>query len=576
MKMRKNDIFIRFFLSNILIMLLVSSIIGFTIISYIFSSLMNDEKNAALKVLSHAHLSMDSNLSNLRTLSSEISNNKQIDLLIRNQEMIQETTVLEHFKHLKEIFTIIIIICIFIGIAISYFLLLHNYKPINKIYEAIKILDKDSKNVNDNSNLKYDTVMNILKDFIIEKKELEEKILVYTPIIRKNYIVKLVTGKIKKTQEVKEIEEVLKVDINTSKYGVIVFHVDDCLQLNDNNNEEKQTMAKLIISNIAEEVALKTNKAFVVEEGEKIYLLIIYNEEKDVSKCFEEAEKIVKETFSVATEKYKIVISAGIGNIYYGYKKIRDSYLEANVALSHEFISGKSSIILFKNITFDNTNYYYPFEVENQIVQSVKVGDFDSANELLEKIFKENFIQRKLPLKIARCVAFDIICTIYKILQQTNINYNQFLNENLDISESLGNTETVNELFIVVSSVVKTICNHINFEKEQCNQEFREKIIDYLNQNYQNSDLSLTAAADAFKLSNYYLSRIFKDMIGENFIDYLSKLRIKQAKKLLNKGALVNDVAERVGYNSANTFIRVFKRYELQTPIQFREASSMK
>jgi YesN/AraC family two-component response regulator len=537
---------------------------------------MNDEKNAALRVISHAHLSMDSNFNNLRTLSSEISNNKQIDLLIRNQEMIQETTVLDRFDNLKEIFTIIIIICIFIGFAISYFLFLHNHKPINKIYEEIKVLDKDSKNVNHNSNLKYDIVMNILKDFIIEKKELEDKILIYTPIIRKNYITKLVTGKIEKAQEVKEIEEVLKVDINTSKYGVIAFHIDDCLQLNDTNNEEKHTKAKFIISNIAEEVALKTNKAFVVEEGEKIYLLLIYNEEKDVSKCFEEAEKIVKETFSVATEKYKIVISAGIGNIYYDYKKIRDSYLEANVALSHEFIIGKSSIIQFKNITFDNTNYYYPFEVENQIVQSVKVGDFDSANELLEKIFKENFIQRKLPLKIARCVAFDIICTIYKILQQTNISYDQFLNEKLDISESLGNTETVNELFTVVSSIVKTICNHINSEKEQCNQELRKKIIDYLNQNYQNRDLSLTAAADAFKLSNYYLSRIFKDMIGENFIDYLSKLRIKQAKKLLNKGALVNDVAEKVGYNSANTFIRVFKRYELQTPIQFREASSMK
>jgi YesN/AraC family two-component response regulator len=487
--------------------------------------------------------------------------------------LIPETTVLGRINYLKDIFMIIIIICIIIGLSISYFLSSRNYKPIKGIFDAIKSLNKENNADNDNSVLKYDTVIKILKDFFTEKTELENKMLVYTPIIRKNYIIKLVTGKINKIQEVKEIEDILKVDINASKYGIIVFNVDDYLQLSDNNNEEKQTMARFIISNISEEVALNTNRAFVIEEAEKIHLLVIYSNEKDVNQCLEEAEKIVRDTFSIAEEKYKIMLSAGIGNIYSDYLKIRDSYLEANAALSHKFINGRSSIILFKNITVDNLEYYYPFEVENQIIQYVKVGDSDSANELLVRIFKENFTQRKLPLKIARCVAFDIICTIFKILQQTNISYEHFLNDNLDISESLVNTQNVNELFNVVSSVVKTVCGHINSLKEQSNQDLREKVIDYLNNNYQDSNLSLTSVAEAFNLSNYYLSRIFKDLVGENYVDYLSKLRIKRAKELLTKGVLVNDVAEKVGYNSANTFIRVFKRYEIQTPMQFREAN---
>lgn len=349
--------------------------------------------------------------------------------------------------------------------------------------------------------------------------------------------------------------------------------MDDCLQLSDSNNEEKQTMARIIVSNIAEEVSIKTNKAFVSEDSEKIYLLIIYSNEKNISECFEEAENIVREIFSIAEEKYKIILSAGIGNIYDDYSQIRDSYLEANAALSHKFINGRSSIISFKNIAANNLEYYYPFEFENQIVQYVKVGDFDSANELLMRIFEENFMQRKLPLKIARCVAFDIICTIFKILQQNNINYCHFLNDNLHISESLVNTKNVSELFNVLSSVVKSVCSYINSLKEQSNQDLREKIIDYLNSNYQDSNLSLSSVAEAFNLSNYYLSRIFKDLVGDNYVDYLSKLRIKKAKELLTKGVLVNDTAEKVGYNSANTFIRVFKRYEMQTPIQFREAN---
>lgn len=769
MKIKKNDMFIRFYLSNILIILLVSSIIAFSAISYIFSNLMDDEKEVALKVLTQARLSMDSYLRSLKGLSSEIDSNRQISSLIKNNDsskdalyiqelynvlrsntgpskliidsyvyrnedkmvfsnngmykadiffnnirnykeinsketidllsnikskeylplmqyesgkyiqgkvvtylyplfyqnsepmgvfatildaeymknimipakyrsdsqmliidkknnvfmstspdfdivslkrkiktqeqffsysinnkkylctsldskvndwtyiiFIPETTVLGRINHIKNIFVIIIIICVVIGLLISYFLSSHNYKPIKGILELIKSLNKCNDVQNDNSAIKYDTMVKILKDFFTEKTELEKKMLTYSPIIMKNYITKLVTGRINNIQEVEEIEDILKVDIKSSKYGVIVFQVDDCLQINNENNEEKQAMARVIVSSIAEEIALKTNRAFLVEENEKVHLLVIYNYEKDINDCLEEAEKIVKDTFAMAEEKYKIMLSAGIGNIYDDYIKIRDSYLEADAALSHEFISGRSSIILFKNITVDNLQYYYPFEVENQIIQYVKVGDFDSANELLIKIFKENFTQRKLPLKIARCVAFDIVCTIFKILQQTNISYDHFLSDNLDISESLINTKNVNELFYVVSSTMKAVCSHINSLREKSNKDLREKIVEYLNENYYDSNLSLTSTADAFNLSNYYLSKIFKELIGENFVDYLSKLRIKKAKELLlNNQMLVNDVAEKVGYNSANTFIRVFKRYELQTPIQFREAKQV-
>ena len=98
------------------------------------------------------------------------------------------------------------------------------------------------------------------------------------------------------------------------------------------------------------------------------------------------------------------------------------------------------------------------------------------------------------------------------------------------------------------------------------------RILQYLEDNYMDSNLSLASLADAFHLSGPYLSRYFKDQAGTNFADYLCRLRIRKAKELLKEDRLsVSEIAERVGYNSSNSFIRTFKRYESVTPGAYRE-----
>jgi two-component system response regulator YesN len=55
----------------------------------------------------------------------------------------------------------------------------------------------------------------------------------------------------------------------------------------------------------------------------------------------------------------------------------------------------------------------------------------------------------------------------------------------------------------------------------------------------------------------------------------LNQCRTKNAKALLSESGLpITEIAERIGYNSPGTFIRIFKRYESVTPGQYRESFS--
>jgi len=68
-----------------------------------------------------------------------------------------------------------------------------------------------------------------------------------------------------------------------------------------------------------------------------------------------------------------------------------------------------------------------------------------------------------------------------------------------------------------------------------------------------------------------YLSYFFKEQTGENFIDYLNKVRIEKAKELLKDSSMsLSEIASQVGYSNAGYFNRIFKKIVGITPGQYR------
>ncbi|HBR29662.1 MAG TPA: DNA-binding response regulator, partial [Firmicutes bacterium] len=96
--------------------------------------------------------------------------------------------------------------------------------------------------------------------------------------------------------------------------------------------------------------------------------------------------------------------------------------------------------------------------------------------------------------------------------------------------------------------------------------------IDYIKANYRNN-LNLQVIADQVNYSPSYLSFLFKQETGTNFIDYLNQYRIEQAKKLLRDTNDKNyEVAYQVGYQDEKYFYQIFKRYTGLTASQYRES----
>ena len=73
-------------------------------------------------------------------------------------------------------------------------------------------------------------------------------------------------------------------------------------------------------------------------------------------------------------------------------------------------------------------------------------------------------------------------------------------------------------------------------------------------------------------ISPYYFSKLFKQEDGRTFIEYLTGVRIHQAKMLLrNPGNSIKEIGIMCGYSDPNYFSRIFKKYEGVTPSEYRE-----
>ena len=84
-------------------------------------------------------------------------------------------------------------------------------------------------------------------------------------------------------------------------------------------------------------------------------------------------------------------------------------------------------------------------------------------------------------------------------------------------------------------------------------------------------EMSLSVLAEEFHLNPQYISQLFKNEIGVNFLSYLTNIRMEKAKKLLLSTSLsIAEVAEQSGYGDYRVFTKVFKKNEGITPSQYR------
>lgn len=120
--------------------------------------------------------------------------------------------------------------------------------------------------------------------------------------------------------------------------------------------------------------------------------------------------------------------------------------------------------------------------------------------------------------------------------------------------------------------------NRRDISEDEGNDDFRiqsataVRAMKYIDENYTRYDLSLDLVAGELQITSPYLCRLIKQQTGMNYKEYLTRLRMAEAKRLLqNKNAGIADVCQQIGYSNVSHFIKTFQKYEGITPAKYRD-----
>ncbi|HEY5583827.1 MAG TPA: helix-turn-helix domain-containing protein [Ruminiclostridium sp.] len=510
-------------------------------------------------------------------ISSSTTDWKYVSVIPRNIFM-------EKANYIRNITLFFVAICFLLGIVAIYFLANRNYSPIKRMVESISSLlgEGPSKSKNEMEFIRESVISAFnknsrleqkVKDVLEQKEKIDHLVNKNRDMIKKVLMTNLIRGKVVDIEALNAWLPFYNVDFKFDRFSIILFHIDDCSKFIQDSKKDWE-LIRFVIASVSEEMANEYHKGYSFElDSDTIVLLMNFSEQSSSSEIKEQMLQMVNKIKDFIRDNFMTIISVGIDESQNTLEDINLSFKKAQMALDYKIVKGDNSVIFSGEIINRDKEYYYPIGEELQLINFIKSGDTHNCQRMLDHVFEENFNKRMLSAKLIKCVFFDMMSTAMKVLDSINVNSTNIFGENIDIVDKLTSCETVNEFRQEVAYVFQKMCEYINLHKGS-NCALKQLVLKYVHDHFTEVELSQTAIAEALGVSAPYLSKFFKQEIGDNMIDYINKLRVEKIKLLLSSTDLsLGEIAEKVGHSSSKTLIRIFKQYEGVTPGKFRSAS---
>lgn len=123
------------------------------------------------------------------------------------------------------------------------------------------------------------------------------------------------------------------------------------------------------------------------------------------------------------------------------------------------------------------------------------------------------------------------------------------------------------------SENIKTIySSELELSPKKKSESNIDEIINYINDNY-SSKITLDNLVEMFYVNKYYLCHIFKNETGISIINFVNAKRLSEAEKLLKFSDLsITEICYKIGFNSINHFLKLFKSAYSATPKKYRDS----
>lgn len=287
-------------------------------------------------------------------------------------------------------------------------------------------------------------------------------------------------------------------------------------------------------------------------EGSLLVLMLDVDSEEGLTEEFQRLR-------SEAQLRFQVQLSFFVGG---SYASAREMGRSLNQAVS--LMESGRSVYIFNAEKDVERKYPYPYDRELRLLDAIQHKDAQRCTEALVGILTEVENWAGGDFDLLKLVLYDLLLALNRQEPHADRDIAQLLDRSH--YATIRDTDALHEYFL---SCIRCLagCDDV----EENGMEKIRPILDYIRSNY-NRDIPLSSVANRFYFSQGHLSRVIKESMGLSYTEYVTRLRMERAMKLLRTTRdSISEIGAEVGYKDANYFSKVFKKATGQTPQSFRQ-----
>jgi AraC-like DNA-binding protein len=464
-----------------------------------------------------------------------------------NQWLYVSGTPVEVFfaqsRRIRVVFIALALLILLVGLPIAVFQTFGLSRPIAQTSEVLKHGVVLSESVSSNP---FTFISDSVDELIKRDRSLRELLAEQKPLVRSVVLERLFRGEFHSESEAQAFLDHFEIPVRSGRSLVLCVVIEGYFDVVTPEILNEFTVKAALIRDELSRLLPAASLMHNVSHNAIGVLIFVDDEEQEIESGVP-VESVVDTLSSRLRAARDVRCTVAVGGFCRSLTGIARAIQVAIQSAEHAEPGGVATEAAWKN---GDSMYYYPTEVELRLVKTVRAGNQSEVAAIAEKIEEENLNKRTLSRENQR--------RLYQELDATRLKVGNAGCDDARFSiDTGGSTE---ERVRALLRYFQAVAAH-RATTDSIAGRLKEPIERFVRENALHPEMGLKLLAMQFNLSEVYVSRLFKEQFGENFHSFVEGLRMDQAVRLLRTSALnVEEIADQVGYQSANTFRRVFKR----------------
>ena len=382
------------------------------------------------------------------------------------------------------------------------------------------------------------------------------------PMLQVNFFVSLLEGRIRE----KDLSRYLvdyRIDLSGPMLCSVVFHT--------SSHRVPEGMSPLLLNRsvqqqIKERVMEHYSGHCFVYQGNTVLILQLPAGEQ-ITALTDECDRFCR----WADRIIGATVTAGIGQSVDDIVNLGASYEGAREAVSYRVLYGTGRAINIAEV-IPQENLKMPEVEEDGWHELLKVIRMGREEDLAEAVKKEVTLLHRHAHTVDqyRLSAMELVKGFHRYCSNNGLVFEEYKGALADPYREVPEMDET-ELFTWVYTLAGKLRNEVSSARNSSSRNLITKAKTYVENHYQEADLSLDTVCAELGVSNSYFSSVFKKEAGKSFISYLTEYRMEKARaRILETTEKNYEIAENVGYPDANYFSYVFKKQFGVSPSKYR------